>query len=374
MNNITLKTEELQGVCSKILSAVDSNGLSEITETVELVLKDNNLYLQVTNREYFVKIKLSTNISEEFHATVHAELFLKLISKITTELVTLEVSNKSLIITGNGKYELPLVYEGNDILKLPEININNVTNNFTINGSILNSINIYNSKQLAMGNIVNPIQSLYYVDQEGAITFTTGACVNKFKLDKDVKLLLNLKLVKLFKLFKSSNDVDFTIGQDQVSQEIIQTKVKFKTSDIELTAVLPMNDNAVSKVPVTAIRDRAFKDYDYTAVINRDGLLQAINRLFIFSSNSSSIDRTFGIFEFSKDSVIIKDMNKINNEKIVYSNEIQISENYTAVLDFGDVKSILESSTDEYINISFGDNQAVVCSKNNIYNVIPEIS
>lgn len=374
MNSITLKTEELQGVCSKILSAVDSNGLSEITETVELVLKDNNLYLQVTNREYFVKIKLSTNISEEFHATIHAELFLKLISKITTELVTLEVSNKSLVITGNGKYELPLVYEGSDILKLPEININNVTNNFTISGSILNSINLYNSKQLIMGNIVNPIQSLYYVDQEGAITFTTGACVNKFKLDKDVKLLLNSKLVKLFKLFKSSNDVDFTIGQDKISQEIIQTKVKFKTSDIELTAVLPMNDNAVSKVPVTAIRDRAFKDYDYTAVINRDGLLQAINRLFIFSSNSSSIDRTFGIFEFNKNSVIIKDMNKVNNEKILYSNEIQMTESYTAVLDFGDVKSILESASDEYINISFGDNQAVVCSKNNIYNVIPEIS
>ncbi len=72
MNSITLKTEELKNVCSKILSAVDSNGLSEITETVELLLHNNNLYLQVTNREYFVKVKLVTNISEEFHATIHA--------------------------------------------------------------------------------------------------------------------------------------------------------------------------------------------------------------------------------------------------------------------------------------------------------------
>lgn len=372
--SITLKTEELQKVCSKILSAVDSNGLSEITETVELVLKNKDLFLQVTNREYFIKIKLSTNIEEDFHATVHAELFLKLISKFTTELITLEISDKSLIISGNGKYELPLVYSGNEILKLPEITIKNVTNSFSISGSILNSISIYNSKQLTMGNIVNPIQSLYYIDQEGAITFTTGACVNKFKLDNDVKLLLNSKLVKLFKLFKSTNNVEFTIGQDTVSQDISQTKVKFKTSDIELTAILPMNDNAVSKMPVTAIRERAFKDYDYTVVINRNELLQTINRLFIFSASSSSIDRTFGIFEFNSSSVTIKDINKINTETVKYSNEINITDTYINVLDFGDIKSILESSSDDYINISFGDNQAIVCSKDNIYNVIPEIS
>ena len=371
--SITLKTEELNDVCSKILAAVDSNGLSEITETVELNLENSNLYLQVTNREYFIKIKLSTNIQDEFHATIHAELFLKLISKITTELVTLETTDKSLLITGNGKYELPLVYEGLEILKLPEITINNVTNNFNIDGSILNSINIYNSKQFMMGNIVNPIQSLYYVDKEGAITFTTGACVNKFSLEKDVKLLLNSKLVKLFKLFKTET-VEFTMGQDQLSQEIIQTKARFKTSDIELTAILSMNDNAISKVPVQAIRERAFKDYDYTIVVNRLELLQAINRLFIFSSTSSAIDRTFGIFEFSTDSITIKDINKINTEVVKYSNTIAISEPYKNVLDFGDMKLILESSSDNHINLSFGDNKAIVCSKNNIYNVIPEIS
>ena len=96
--------------------------------------------------------------------------------------------------------------------------------------------------------------------------------------------------------------------------------------------------------------------------------------MFIFSSNSSAIDRTFGIFEFSSDSVIIKDINKINTEVVKYSNTIVINDTYRNVLDFGDMKLILESSSDDHINLSFGDNQAIVCSKNNIYNVIPEIS
>lgn len=372
-NSITLKSEELKDICSKILTAVDSNGLSEITETLELNLVDKILYLNVTNREYFVKIKLSTEVEGEFHATVHAELFLKLISKITTELVTLEIDDNNLLISGNGKYKLPMVYEGSELLVLPKIEIMNETNSFTIPGSTLNSIYTYNSKQFSMGNIINPIQSLYYVDEQGAITFTTGATVNKFTLSSPIKLLFNSKLVKLFKLFKKE-DVQFKIGQDQISDEIVQTKVKFISSDIELTAILPMNDAEVQKVPVQAIRERAFKDYDNIAVINREELLQTINRLSIFSYSSTSIDRTFGIFEFGADEVIIKDINKVNSEKVKYSNSINISENYICVLDFNDIKLVLETTGDEFVNLSFGDHQAAVFSRNNIYNVIPEIN
>lgn len=370
--SITLKTEELNNICSKILFAVDSNGLSEITETLELVLNNNNLYLQVTNREYFIKIKLSTNIAEDFHATVNAELFLKLISKITTELVTMDISDNCLLITGNGKYKLPLVYDGTELLKLPEITIDNVTNSFSISGDILDSIFTYNSKQLIGKVINNPVQSLYYVDNEGAITFTSGACVNKFELDEDVKLLLNSKLVKLFKLFKSDT-VEFSIGQDKLSEELIQTKAKFKTSDIELTAVLPTNEASIKKVPVKVIRDRAYKDYKYSVTINRVEMLQAINRLFIFSDKSSAIDRTYGVFTFEKNKVIISDMNSVNKEEIVYANESIISDEYKAVLDFTDIKSILDSSTGEFITFNFGDNQAIVCVKDNIYNIVPEI-
>ena len=146
-NSITLKSEELKDICSKILTAVDSNGLSEVTETLELILADKILYLNVTNREYFVKIKLLTEVEGEFHATVHAELFLKLISKITTELVTLEIEDNNLLVSGNGKYKLPMVYEGSDLLVLPKIEIGNETNSFTIPGSTLNSIYTYNSLQ-----------------------------------------------------------------------------------------------------------------------------------------------------------------------------------------------------------------------------------
>ena len=96
--------------------------------------------------------------------------------------------------------------------------------------------------------------------------------------------------------------------------------------------------------------------------------------LSIFVYSSTSIDRTFGIFEFGPDEVVIKDINKVNSEKVKYSNSIALAENYICVMDFNDIKLVLETTNDEFINLSFGDHQATVISRNNIYNVIPEIN
>lgn len=368
-----IKTEELNAICSKILYAVDSNGLSDITETLELKIEDNTFYLQVTNREYFVKIKLASYYTEEFHATVNAELFLKLISRITTELVTLEIENNILKIKGNGEYKLPMIYDGSNLLELPRIEIDNVTNTFNMDGSVLNSINTYNSKQIAGKTVMSPLQTLYYIDKEGAITFTTGACVNDFELEKDVKLLLNAKLVKLFKLFKNEKVV-FTIGQDAVTDALIQTKVRFVTDDIELTAIIPNNDADINKFPASVIRSRVTNDYANMVTLNRVELLQAINRLAIFSEKSTAINKNYGKFEFTTDKVIVYDVNKINSEEIYYANSTSITDSYSAVLDFTDIKSILEVSTNEYLSFRFGDHQAFVCTQDNIHNVIPEVA
>ncbi|WP_292474519.1 hypothetical protein, partial [Methanosphaera sp.] len=56
------------------------------------------------------------------------------------------------------------------------------------------------------------------------------------------------------------------------------------------------------------------------------------------------------------------------------SNSVPTLGQYSNVLDFGDLKLVLESSSEDYINLSFGDHQAVVCLRGNIYNIIPEIS
>lgn len=371
-----IRIEKLQSACKSILTAVDNNNLSTLTETLELVTEGNYLFINVTNREYFAQVKLDIGEEVDFHATVNATLFLRLISQVTTDTVELSKNDTHIIVKANGVYKLPLIFDNDKLLVLPQIVINNVTNEFEINTEILKSILQFNSKQLITGTIAKPVQRLYYVDNMGAITFTNGACVNSFTLPTEVKLLFNDRLVKLFKLFETPT-VKFTLGYDKISDEIIQTKVRFTSDNITLTAILSCDDSLLSSVPVNAIRGRSTAEYPYSININKDYLLQTINRLLIFNSVSGNKElvKPYSTFEFNKDSVTIYDVNKENKEVVNYNNTIiNCDEPYVAVFDLTELRTTVENCVEPYLTINFGDHTSIVISRGHISNVVPECS
>lgn len=366
-----LKLSDIQDICSKLLFSVDSTNSFIVNETLELYTEGSLLYLSVTNREYFVKINIKLTKEENFHATVNASVFLKLISQLTTDTVELTTEDTTLIIKGNGIYKLPMIYDNDTLLKLPEIVINNKTASFNINSSILSNILNYNSKELNKDIIFNPVQKLYYIDEKGCITFTSGACVTSFRLEAPIKILLSNKIVKLFKLF-TSETVKFTLGQDSAGS-IIQTKVRFESDNIELSAILNNDESLLNSVPVDAIRARATDVYNYSVVIDKDEMLQLINRLLLFS-NSKEILKPFSMFEFSNSNITIWDRKKENKEVIFYNNSISIKdEKYSAIIDLNDIKLTLEGCKEKYITMNFGNSQAIVIQRPNVYNIIPEI-
>lgn len=368
-----IKTEILKKYGNIILQAVDNNELSLLTETLELKTENDFLYMSVTNKEYYAQVKLGLNQAEDLHATVNANLFLKLVSQITTSDIELNIKDTSLMVKGNGTYKLPLIFDGSELLNLPTIDIKNKTNEFDVNSDILNSILQYNSKELLKGTISRPVQRLYYVDEKGCITFTSGACVNNFDLAQPLRILLNDKIVKLFKLFQNTS-VKVTLGHDPISDTIIQTKIRFETTDISLTAIISCDDTLLNSVPVSGIRGRALNTYKYSINIDKNLLLQTINRLMLFNSGNGSkeILKPYSTFEFNTNSVTIYDAKKINSEIIEYTNTT-VSEPYTAIFDLVDLKSTLETCSETCLTFNFGDGQAAVIARGNIYNVIPEV-
>lgn len=366
-----IRREDLQQTCSILIQTVDANSLSLVTETLELKTNGNMLFMNITNREYYAQVRIDVGSAESFHASVNANLFLKLVAQITTDTIELTIVDNTLMLKGNGTYKLPLIFDGEQMLNLPEITINNVTSEFNIDSNILLSILQFNSKELLKGTISKPVQKLYYVDEQGAITFTSGACVNSFMLAQPVKLLFNDRLVKLFKLFKSG-DVKFTLGYDAISEDIIQTKVKFETDTITITAILSCDDTLLRSVPVDGIRGRANAEYPYTITLNKDALIQTINRLLLFSTKD--IVNLYSRFEFKKDSVVIYDVQQDNKEELYYTNTTpNLEGEYTATIDFADLKTTLETCTEQYVTVHFGNGSAIVLSRGNVKNVIPEV-
>lgn len=368
-----IRTELLQESCSKILSAVDSNVLSAVTETLELKGSENLFTMAVTNREYFVEIKIETTIEESFHATVNANLFLKLISKVTSETIELNTDSNSLFVKCNGDYKIPLIYDGDSLLELPRINIENVTEVVDVDSSVLRSIVTYNSKELQKGTISKPIQRLYYVDDKGAVTFTTGACVNKFESGLKSVLLLNDKLVKLFRLFKDTK-IKLTVGHNKISEDAVVTAVMFEAPGITISALLNCDDSMAVNYPVEGIRSRANTVYPYTISINKDMLTQAIDRLMLFSQATSKSDLSLSIIklDFSTNSVVVSDRADINKEEVVYSKAAEGLDNYVAFIDSSDLTKTLASCNNQLVSISFGNNQAFVVTEGLVKWVIPE--
>jgi hypothetical protein len=373
MDKFIIRSEDLKEVCSKILTAVDSTELSLVTETLELFAIGDVLTVSVTNREYYAEVNFKLEDVQAFHATVNAMLFLKLVSQITTDTITLSVEDNALIVKGNGTYKLPLIFDGDNLLSLPKIEIENPTATFPVSADTLNSILKFNSKELTKGTISKPVQKLYYMDELGAITFTSGACVNSFSLPQPIKVLLNGRLVKLFKLFKEGN-VEFTLGYDAISDDIIQTKVRFSNGEVTITAILSCDDTLINSVPVKSIRGRANNDYPYSINISKAALLQTINRLTLFNNTENAFVKPYGTFEFGSESVTVYDSKHENCEEIDYTNETsKVDGVYEAVFNLSDLKTTLETCVEPYLCMSFGDGSAMVISRGNVKNVLPEV-
>ena len=372
-----LETQKLQKIITKILWALDtdnskSNNPTEIKvgDKLELVVNDGKLYLNVTNKDYYVRATINDVQDENFRAVVNAKLFLNLISKLTTEQIELTTTSTVLIAKANGSYKFPLIYEGNELLKLEEININNPTATFDISTETLASILNFNLKELNKSDTVNPIQKLIYIDELGCLTFTTGACVNNFSLKQPIKLLLNQKLVKLFKLFEGEY-VKFTIGYDQLKSGLIQTKVRFENDDIVITSITATEESLLGKFPVKVIREMVKAPYPYQMSIDRVLLSQALSRLLLFNTARDDNNKDFGTIKFESDKISIFDSKEENKEEIDVLNS-NLTDTYESSIDINNLKAIIDNCNEDVLLFSFGNSKSFVLSRGNIINLIPE--
>lgn len=370
-----ISTQILQEKCKKILDAI-GNKKGIVVDKVELKVESGTVYLSITDREYYLTVpvaEVADAAEEGFRVVVEADKFLKLISKITTETVTLKASDGILRVKGNGDYKLPVIADNKtgQVIELPKIAIHNVTSKFNIKNAILQSMLKYNAKLL--GN--NGVERFPFVfmDEKGAITYTNNACINAFALEQPVALYLSEKLVKLFKLFRSEN-VDFTLGFDELPNGILQQKVCFSDGDATLYAILTTDNQVMDSFPASSLRGLSEKVPPHTAVISKAELIGALDRIALFRANVDSKIAYAIRMNFSENGVTIEDYGKNNSEAISYSKPCATLAGgleYDAVFNVDDLYLILANCEDEYLTISFGSSMMYL-TKANIINIIPE--
>ena len=368
-----IKTKDFQEVATTIRQATDDSAAN-----LEIIAKDTTLFLNVTNKEYYVSAKFPLAEPTTFAATVDASLFLDLIAGLTSDTFGLELDGNTVVVSsGKSKYKVAMIYDNDQLMTLPIIRINNKTVEMTISNDILQSILTVNSKEISkVKNLeVNELQKMYFIDETGCFTFTTGACVNSFELEKPVKLLLNERIVKLFKLFKE--DVLFSLGQDPLPNGTSRTKITFETPSIYLAAIITSDDLLISKVQGPCIATKRFiaEPYAHHVVLSAKAVSAAINRLMLFTKNSvDKVNMSFipATCVVDNDEVVLKD--KFGNiETVTVENGSYVDESYTMKINLADVKAIVDSCKTEHITMNCGNGKSVVFVRGNISNLIPEV-
>ena len=372
-----LKTKLFQEAANKILVAV---GLDKANANLELAAQDTNLFLRVTNREQYAAVKFELENPTEFRAVVDANLFLNLISGINTEEFKLAINDTNVVVkAGKSSYKLAMIYENDQLMKLPVIKLDpdQVTVNMAISNDILMSILNVNGREIQKAKKldVNELQRYYYIDETGCFTFTTGACVNAFTLEKPIKLLLTDKVVKLFKLF--STDVWMSYGHNVNSDGSLQPIVVFQTEDVYVATRLLNDENCIHKIkaPCDAMKNLVKEVYDHNLVLSASDFSAAISRLLMFYKNSSAkADLSFvpATIHFDNAELTISDISGDNHEVVTIENGSTTAGGYSMGVNLIDLKSVLDSCKNEHLTFNCGNKKSIILVRGSISNVIAE--
>lgn len=371
-----LKTAKFQEAANKILTAVS---IDKAAANLELAAKGTELYLRVTNREYYVAVKFELEEVSDFRAVVDANLFLNLVSGINTDEFSLVINDTNVELkTGKSKYKLAMIYENDQLMKLPVIKLDpsEVQIAMSIDYEILMSILNVNGKEIQKAKKldVNELQRYYYLDETGCFTFTTGACVNRFTLEKPIKLLLTDRVVRLFKLFNSAAWMSY--GNIANKDMTLQPIATFQTEDIYVATRLLGDDTCIQRIkaPCDAMKSLVQEAYDHNLVLSASDLSAAIARLLMFHKNSAAkTDLTFvpATINFDTTDFVITDASGENSESITIENG-SVSSSYSMGINLIDLKSVLDSCKNEHITLNCGNHKSVVINRGNISNVIAE--
>lgn len=372
-----IQTKEFKDVANTILAAISSD---KNVANVEIIAKDKAISLNATNKEWFVSVKYNLTEDINFRAVVNANTFLGLVTGITADAFEVEATEQDLTIkVGKSSYKIPLIYDNDKLMTLPVIKLVNDTVNMNISNDILMSILNVNSKEIQKTKGIDPakideLQKLYYLDENGCFTFTTGACVNSFKLEKPIKLLLSDRIVRLFKLFKT--DVNFMYGTDALSNGFLQSKAVFYNDTTYLAAIVNSDDVMLRKIqgPINLIKQFMADSYQNRVIVSATELSNAINRIITFNKNCNKELNTFeikGLCTFSGDDMVIAD--ETGNVEYVKTNTGSIIDgSYAMKLNLNDLKFILDSCKNEAITLNCGNHRSVMLVRGDITNVIPE--
>ena len=348
MSSFTVKTETFQNMLNKVSKCASRSKFSVLTNLVNVVLKNNKLSLTTTDTNNYLTVS-ETVTGEDTSFTVNVETFTKLISKISTDSITIELTNDTIIVKGNGTYKLPIQLDVDETpIKYPVKTINNPEKQGVIKTAIIKNIIINNKSSVAL-TMENPCLTGYLCTEDSVVSADAfNVCVYSVKTFGK-KILISPVVFDLLSM----------VSDEEINYKIDGNFIMFETSNLTLFSTLMEGSE---DYPIDTVNQLISKEYPSKCVVPKTEFLNIIDRLSLFINDN---DQNGLYLTFTKSGLKVESAHGDGIENVPY----QGSENFSDFTCFANVDSLkrqISYKVGESVNMCYGDEDTLMITQDNV--------
>lgn len=351
MKTMTIPTSKFQDMVARAAKGASENKLIAITSMMCIELKNNVLTLTTTDTANYLKVIADKIEGDDMYAVVNVGLFSKLIAKMTSESITIKMTDNSLEVKGNGTYSIPLETDEDGPVQYPAYKFNKVGEPETIHLTSIKNILAINKAAVAK-SFETPCLCGYYMGDQIITTDGDVICFNEMRLLKD-DALISPEMMTLLSLNTQEKIECYRDGDSFL----------FETPDVVVYGVA---HDGIEQFPVEEIQSYLDEEFGAKCKLPKILLQNVVDRLSLFIDQ---YDNNGAYFTFTKEGIKVQSKKSSSVELIAY----QESQNFMPFMCCVDIPLLREqigAHPDEFIELWYGHDAAIKMTSGKVTQVI----
>lgn len=343
---LVVNAEILKDMVSRAVKGAGNNKLIPITSLMKIQQSENGFELVTTDATNYLYVKEDKIVGDDFYAVVPVDVFSKLISKVTSETVALNIKNNILIVTANGSYsiELPLDENG-EAIKYPDPfeqykkfkDSECIINRSTV-GVILETV-----KPALAITLENPCYTGYYVGDKIVATDTYKIASMDVELfGTNMSYLISPELMNLLAV----------MSEEKIEVYFKDNDIIFKTDNCIIVGKVM---EGIEEYAIEAISNLVDTEFDSKCKIPKAPLLQLLDRLSLFVG---TYDKNAVRLTFTKDGLQVESKASSGVEIIKYVDSQNFRE-FTCLVDISMLTQEVKAIQSDMIELYYGEDNAI---------------
>lgn len=350
---LNVNTRLFQGLASKAMKCASCLSDVLITGMMAIEVKNNTLTLTTTNGNIYLYVSEPCP-NEDFYVVVDVDVFYKLVSKLTSETMTLEVVRDSLVVTANGKYTIGLPYDSEgELVKYPDkrARLANVEPT-TVSASLLKLTLATAKPSLNTTKGYYGCYTGYYLGDGIITTDSTKICLIKSKAFNE-PVLIRPDMMNFVELL---DDEDVEVRRDD-------EYLMLKTENCTIYGqILPFLEDFQYDV----IKGLCEEEFGYSCQIEKAALLSLLDRLSLFVVKQ---DENGIYLNFEEDAIRVTSRQDDSTELIHYQS-IKVPTTFSCCVDIEKLIDQVKSTLSDVIDLHFGSERALKIVDGNVIKMI----